>query len=116
MSKRTYELSSAIAFLNQYLPVDKNGNAEAEKIAVQVLYIFSYMRFGTGIALTEASNPHTINFTSDFGTSTYALLPLLTGADGRPVTYTLGAQSSSGFEISVDFDCTLTYLALKGSL
>jgi hypothetical protein len=116
MSKRAYELDSAIAFLNQYLAVDKNGNTEAEKIAVQVLYIFSYLRFGSGVSLLEANNPQTINFSSDFGTDNYALLPLLTGADGRPVTYTLGALSSSGFEISVDFDCTLSYIALKGSL
>lgn len=73
---------------------------------------FTDYRLATA-SLTAGANAITYSNTFTIGTSIeVSVLKLLT-ASGETTGYVLSLESESGFTITVDYDCTLLYLALK---
>lgn len=110
-NKRIYQLSDAIATTGKYLPVDKSGNAEAERVLLSSILPTTIYRCNEE---TIASGEQTIAFLEAFpaGTS-YAILPIWGWNDDFG---NLGAnpydKDVNGFKINFEAAVTFTYLAI----
>ena len=110
-NKRIYQLSDAIATTGRYLPVDKSGNAEAERILLSSILPTSIYRCNNA---TVNAGETTISFLEAFPIGTaYAIMPIWGWSDDYG---NLAAnpydQTVSGFKINFEFPVTFTYLAI----
>lgn len=110
-NKRIYQLSDAISTADRYLPVDKSGNAEAERILLSSILPTSIYRCNTA---TVAAGEVTITFLDPFPAGTvYAIMPIWGWNDNFG---NLGANpydmTATGFKINFEEPVTFTYLAI----
>jgi hypothetical protein len=111
VNKRIYQLSDAIATSGRYLPVDKSGNSEAERVLLSSILPSTIYRCNTE---SIAAGEQTITFLEAFpaGTS-YAILPIWGWNDDFG---NLGAnpydKTVNGFKINFGEAVEFTYLAI----
>lgn len=114
-NKRTFQLDTAVSFLDQYVPVDKTGNAEAEKLPISSLYTERIVK-GSSVAVTAGNTPILFAVPFDIGITDYALI--VWGIDSSDnevfVKYIQSSKTENGFTAVADFDCTFNYIAVKG--
>ena len=110
-NKRIYQLSDATITAGKYIPLDKSGNSEAERLLLTSILPDTIYRCNTE---TVAIGEQTITFLDAFqaGTS-YAILPIWGWNDdygnvpAKPYDLTVTGFKIN-FEVAVDF----TYLAI----
>jgi hypothetical protein len=110
-NKRIYQLSDAISTADRYLPVDKSGNTEAERVLLSSILPTSIYRCNNA---TVPAGEVTITFLDPFPSGTvYAIMPIWGWNDNFG---NLGANpydmTVSGFKINFDEAVTFTYLAI----
>jgi hypothetical protein len=110
-NKRIYQLSDAVATTGVYVPVDKSGNSEAERVLLTSILPNTIYRCNTeSIAIGE--QPITFLDAFPAGTS-YAILPIWGWNDdygnvpAKPYDLTV-----TGFKINFEVAVTFTYLAI----
>ena len=110
-NKRIYQLSDAIATTGKYLPVDKSGNSEAERVLLSSILPTTIYRCNVE---SIAAGEQTITFLEAFPANTiYAILPIW----GWNTDYgNLGAnpydKTITGFKINFEEAVEFTYLAI----
>ena len=110
-NKRIYQLSDATGTTGKYIPLDKSGNTEAERLLLSSILPTTIYRCNTE---TVAIGEQPITFLDAFpaGTS-YAILPIWGWNDGygnigaKPYDLTI-----TGFKINFEVAVTFTYLAI----
>lgn len=110
-NKRIYQLSDAIATAGRYLPVDKSGNSEAERVLLSSILPTTIYRCNVE---SIASGEQLITFLEAFPSgTTYAILPIWGWNDDFG---NLGANpydlTVNGFKINFEAAVTFTYLAI----
>jgi hypothetical protein len=110
-NKRIYQLSDAISTTDRYLPVDKSGNTEAERILLSSILPASIYRCNNA---TVTAGEVTITFLDPFPAGTvYAIMPIWGWNDNFG---NLGANpydmTVNGFKINFGEAVTFTYLAI----
>ena len=113
--KRIYQLADAISTIGRYIPLDKSGNAEAERLLVTALLPQSIYRANIE---TVTAGTTTIVFGGivpnpfPVGTS-YEVIPLwATDVDGSVFNLEITNKTVNGFDVTTSIDCSFLYVAI----